>query len=549
MILASGAGEAQGRTVADEGLMTTMKRPGEDNGPIVERGVRPAVAFRVVLLAVVLAASAGAFIVFKNQLDNELVLGVLGVLAMAGIFFVVSALIGLVEFMPQATGSDDLARSFLDSHPDGTVVTDRKGRIVYANTAYGALTGAQGNAEVQTLETLLSRNRDATESVYRLTNGLHEGKEGAEEFRVQKPLNASGANGSGAQWYRLKARILPNRENAKQPLYIWQISNITSERDDQERFFKELQNAIDYLDHAPAGFFSAGRKGEIVYLNATLCRMARHRSRQVPAWVADRLPMSWRARGMALIQSVPGRSPARNARKSLDLDLRKTNGQSLPVRMVHQRLFHARRGARREPHHRSDAREEGGRQRYGVRVDRRHAFHALLQQHADGDRLASTANGRILRTNAPFLKLFSGVVSRDDIDRGAKLETIVHDTDRLRLQSGAGRCRQGPAGRHSAAFDSLPSEPMTAGISASMSTPSSTRSDEAPEEAAIVYAVEITEQKRARDADGADAEDECGRHARRRHRARLQQRADGDPALLRPSVAVRHGLPMQVLPI
>ena len=97
--------------------MTTMKRPDGDNVPIVDRGVRPAVALRVVLLAVVLAASAGAFIVFKNQLDNELVLGVLGVLAMAGIFFVVSALIGFIEVMPQAARSDDLARAFLDAHP------------------------------------------------------------------------------------------------------------------------------------------------------------------------------------------------------------------------------------------------------------------------------------------------------------------------------------------------------------------------------------------------------------------------------------------------
>src|SRR5690606_12942441 len=126
--------------------MTTMKRPDGDNVPIVDRGVRPAVALRVVLLAIVLAASAGAFIVFKNQLDNELVLGVLGVLAMAGIFFVVSALIGFIEVMPQAARSDELARAFLDSHPDGTVVTDRKGRIVYANAAYGALTGANGAA-------------------------------------------------------------------------------------------------------------------------------------------------------------------------------------------------------------------------------------------------------------------------------------------------------------------------------------------------------------------------------------------------------------------
>ncbi len=34
--------------------------------------------------------------------------------------------------------------------------------------------------------------------------------------------------------------------------------------------FQELQHAIDYLDHAPAGFFSADAQGRIVYLNATL---------------------------------------------------------------------------------------------------------------------------------------------------------------------------------------------------------------------------------------------------------------------------------------
>ena len=54
--------------------------------------------------------------------------------------------------------------------------------------------------------------------------------------------------------------MLPLEDGERNPYYIWQISDITSERDDQERFFKELQNAIDYLDHAPAGFFSAERR-------------------------------------------------------------------------------------------------------------------------------------------------------------------------------------------------------------------------------------------------------------------------------------------------
>ena len=45
---------------------------------------------------------------------------------------------------------------------------------------------------------------------------------------------------------------------------------MTRERERQENVFQELQHAIDYLDHAPAGFFSVDADGDIVYLNATL---------------------------------------------------------------------------------------------------------------------------------------------------------------------------------------------------------------------------------------------------------------------------------------
>jgi len=466
--------------------MSNIRRPGEDFLPIVDRGVRPAVVLRVVLLALVLAASAAAFIVFKNQLDNELVLGVLGVLAMAGIFFVVSALIGFVEFMPQSARSDELSRAFLDSHPDGTLITDRKGRIVYANAAYGALTGAAGEAEVQTLETLLSRNRDSTEAVYRLTNGLHEGKEGAEEFRLMKPLNPGAGGPAGAHWYRLKARVLPNREKGL-PLYIWQISDITSERDDQERFFKELQNAIDYLDHAPAGFFSAGRKGEIVYLNATLAEwLGLDLTKFHPGamTIADLVA----GEGLALVQSVQA-EPGLMKTGTLDLDLRRANGQSLPVRLVH-RVSSMRDGAPGESRTIVLAREGRGENDpsasvASMRFTRFFNNTPMAIASVDGD-------GRILSTNAPFLKLFSGVVTRDDIDRGVRLETIVHPADRSRLQGAltAARDRQGDI----APIDSL--HPADDGrhfrfyVNAVID-----QSDEAPEEAAIVYAVEITEQK------------------------------------------------------
>ena len=89
-----------------------------------------------------------------------------------------------------------------------------------------------------------------------------------------------------AHWYRLKARVLPLVDEQKNPFYIWQISDITAEREQQERFFRELQNAIDYLDHAPVGFLLGGQ--------------ARARSsismRRWPTGLALTLPSSSRAR-------------------------------------------------------------------------------------------------------------------------------------------------------------------------------------------------------------------------------------------------------------
>src|SRR5205807_1040850 len=51
---------------------------------------------------------------------------------------------------------------------------------------------------------------------------------------------------------------------------VWVIADVTPEFERQENVFQELQHAIDYLDHAPAGFFSVDANGDIAYFNATL---------------------------------------------------------------------------------------------------------------------------------------------------------------------------------------------------------------------------------------------------------------------------------------
>jgi two-component system cell cycle sensor histidine kinase/response regulator CckA len=51
---------------------------------------------------------------------------------------------------------------------------------------------------------------------------------------------------------------------------VWRIADVTEERARQEQVFQDLQQAVDYLDHAPAGFFSSDPEGTINYMNATL---------------------------------------------------------------------------------------------------------------------------------------------------------------------------------------------------------------------------------------------------------------------------------------
>ncbi|CAN7321923.1 MULTISPECIES: cell cycle histidine kinase CckA [Neorhizobium] len=464
--------------------MTKLQQSGNYEAPLVEKGTRGGTIIRIVLLALVLCGVAAGFVLFQHALDNELVLGLLGILAMVGIFFLVSSIIGLVEVMPQSR-SDELARGFLANHPDGILITDAKGRILYANAAYGRMTGATKASNVQSLEALLSKTRESTEALYRLTTALREGREGHEEFRLLQPIGRTTGNGSGAHWYRLKARLLTPADSRKGQLDIWQITDITSERDDQERFFRELQNAIDYLDHAPAGFFSAGKKGEIFYLNATLAEwLGIDLTKFVPrsVTIADLVA----GEGMALIQSVQA-APGLKRTETLDLDLRRANGQSLPVRLVHN-VSATRDGAPGESRTIVLARPKGGegdQSASAMRFTRFFNNTPMAIASVDGE-------GRILRINAPFLKLFAGVVSRDDVDAGIELDRIVHDNSRQHLMQAIAAAKDGQGdiapidSRHPGDENRYVRFYVNAVID---------ESDEAPEEAAIVYAVETTEQK------------------------------------------------------
>ena len=114
---------------------------------------------------------------------------------------------------------------------------------------------------------------------------------------------------------------------------------MTRDRERQENIFQELQHAIDYLDHAPAGFFSVDANGDIVYLNATLATWLDHDLAQVGSGglkLADIVSGD----GASLLTTLAA-APGEVKTEVIDLDFKTRSGRTVPVRLFHKVAFGA----------------------------------------------------------------------------------------------------------------------------------------------------------------------------------------------------------------
>lgn len=452
--------------------------------PIVDQGTRPGAVTRLIVFMVVLAAAAVVFGIFRERFGDPFLLGMLGVLAMIGVGFLFATAIGFVQIAPRST-SDELSKAFVDSMSQGLLVTDAKDRVVYANRAYADMTGATSAADVKTVEGLLSDVPEATSTIYRLSSGLRDGQAGDGEFRLTQSVRP-GAE-PGGRWYRTRARTF-SVPGLRQPLSAWQLADISVERAEQERFFLDLQQAIDHLDHAPAGFFAADQDGRVTYINATLAEwLGIDLASFTPGAVT--LPDIVAGDGMALIRSVRA-DPGTTRNAVIDLDLTTMAGKALPVRFMH-RVSASREGlngpSRTIVLNRTQGEDASADLRASeIRFTR--FFNSTPMAIAGVDH-----DGRILRTNAPFLSLFSPAVDRDALDRKVRLDTVIHERDRPAFATALEKAHQRQA--DIAPIDTVLPDNEERHVRFYVNAVADGTDGEGAEEAAIVYAVETTEQK------------------------------------------------------
>ena len=428
----------------------------------------------VLLVAAALILVALVLMTLGRVQAQPYILSLLALLAMVGLFGVFAFAAGIIRFADRT--ADDPVLSRISDHAfDGLAVTDAAGQVVYFNAAYLALTGASGAQDVRPVERVFIGNPDVSEAVFRLLKAAREGKRQQEEVRI------TSADGGHGRWLRMRVR--PLGEDRRELRYaVWSLADITRDRERQEDVFRELQHAIEYLDHAPCGFFSVNGSGELAYVNATLANWLDYDLAEIGS---DGLKLTdiVSGDGASLLASIMA-GPGEVKTEVFDIDLKMRTGRTIPVRLYHKLAF----GADGMPRPSrtlviSRARDE--------RADPERAAEVRFMRFFDHTPMAiATVDraGKVVRANARFVKLSQGL-NLDGVV-GTPIFSAVNSRDRHLLIAAINQAAEGQG-------DIAPVEAMLEGAKERWGQFFVTAVEEAEREteAAIVYMLETTEQR------------------------------------------------------
>jgi two-component system cell cycle sensor histidine kinase/response regulator CckA len=394
----------------------------------IERTVNP---LALAILIVCLAGALLALWLAPSAIGATLLTWMIVILAVCGAFGLLLFAFGLLQ-LPTRAARLDTTKAIADSNPDGILVTDRESRIVYANDAYRALSGARAAGDLRPVERLFTGSPDVSESVYRLSQAAKSGARASEELRLSPPPSGEGE----VAWYRIRVRPLEGA--AKEGMMAWTVSDETRDHDRHETFFQDLQHAIDYLDHAPAGFFSAEPDGAIAHMNATLAGWLDY---DLAQFSAGRLKIDdiVAGDGGAMLAMMPG-APGEVTTQQFDVDLKPRQGRVLPVRILHKVAFSGD-GAPGPSRSLVINRAPGdikGEDLRAAEVRFARIFNSTPVAIAAVD-----AAGLVLRPNAAFARLAQAGLKTDAAKGRLSILDLVADRDRAPLSASIEAAAQG----------------------------------------------------------------------------------------------------------
>ncbi|HEX5211735.1 MAG TPA: response regulator [Pseudolabrys sp.] len=426
----------------------------------------------VLLVALALIAAAVALIYIEPRHGGTYILTLLALLGTIGVAALFGLASGILQLSSRGQGNP-LLKAVVDWSTYGILVTDQSGRVFYANSAYLDLIGAADSNDVRPVERVFIGDPDVSEAIYRLLKAAREGR------RLQEEVRVPGATPQGARWLRLQVGPLGVAKHDAR-MTVWLVADVTRDRERQENVFQELQHAIDYLDHAPAGFFSVDAAGDIVYLNATLADWLDHDLAQVGAG-SLKLNDIVAGEGAALLTTFNA-APGEVKTEVLDLDLKTRGGKPVPARLFHKVAFGAdgAAGASRTLVL-NRAKDAGSDPQRAAEVRFMRFFQNTPMAIATVDK-----TGRIARSNARFASTFVDMLKGDE----RSILAVVAERDRAALEAAIRKAADGQT-------EIAPVEAALVGTGERWATffVSAVEEEDRDGEAAIVYALETTAQR------------------------------------------------------
>ena len=306
---------------------TEARTPPSSTGSAIEQSAGVGILFFV--LAILTAVGLGAMVLVSARASDPVLLAVLSVLGMIGSFFLFGLAAGHIRVGAEPEVDGGIAATAADLITPGVMITARDGSIVYANTTYRLMAGVDQDGEPRSLETAFAGEPQAAECLFRLIRAADLGEERSEEFRVRDLESRDRA----ARWLRLTVKPLKPAHGAKaaRASSVWQLWDISEERAHEAEAVRTLEADISRYEAMAVGSIGGDLDGRITHINATLAGWL---GLDVEAALNRELMLSdiIAGDGDSLLRAALARSGGETVR--LDLDLVREDGVGLPVEIV-----------------------------------------------------------------------------------------------------------------------------------------------------------------------------------------------------------------------
>lgn len=94
--------------------------------PIIANTKSAKAALRLIILGILLVGVSVLYFIYRDHLGQQFLLGLLGTLAMTGVFYLFGSAINVIQFTPRGT-SDELTRALLIPTPKVPLLPIRRG--------------------------------------------------------------------------------------------------------------------------------------------------------------------------------------------------------------------------------------------------------------------------------------------------------------------------------------------------------------------------------------------------------------------------------------